>query len=230
MRGPRHGTVVAYLSLFVALGGSAYAASQLTGADIKDSSLTTADVRDRTLLAEDFKQGEVLDALSDGRYDDWADAFRAWRRGHGHGHDGEQGPPGPPGPPGPQGPAGPPGPAGPQGEQGPQGEPGAPGTPGFAEVLADGTFVPENSRGVNDVEFDAVTFKYCFDLDFDALAATGSAYLQPGNAATYQAAVDADEDPVAFAGCDAAHSDAVVSPFITSTGNNTASHFFVVFE
>jgi len=74
---PRHATVVAYLALFVALGGSSYAAitvtgknvknSSLTGKDIKNNSLTgsdvksikTGDVTDRSLLAKDFKAGQL---------------------------------------------------------------------------------------------------------------------------------------------------------------------------
>jgi uncharacterized protein YjbI with pentapeptide repeats len=45
-RRPSHATVVAYLALFVALGGTgAYAANEWTGTNIVDSSLTGADVR-----------------------------------------------------------------------------------------------------------------------------------------------------------------------------------------
>jgi hypothetical protein len=60
---------VAYLALFVALGGSSYAAititgknvknGSLTGKDIKNSSLTTSDVKNRALLARDFKRGQL---------------------------------------------------------------------------------------------------------------------------------------------------------------------------
>jgi hypothetical protein len=61
--------VVSVLALFVALGGSSYAAiqvtgknvknSSLTGRDVKNSSLTTSDVRNRSLLAQDFKAGQL---------------------------------------------------------------------------------------------------------------------------------------------------------------------------
>src|SRR4051794_24777474 len=40
-----HSTVVAYLALFVALGGTAYAVNNFTGADIQDESLTGHDVK-----------------------------------------------------------------------------------------------------------------------------------------------------------------------------------------
>lgn len=65
----RHATVVAYLALFVALGGSSYAAlsitgkdvrnSSLTGADVRNNSLTGADVKDRSLLRDDFRSGQL---------------------------------------------------------------------------------------------------------------------------------------------------------------------------
>jgi hypothetical protein len=44
-RPPSHVTVVAYLALFIALGGSAYAVATITGADVVDESLTGDDVR-----------------------------------------------------------------------------------------------------------------------------------------------------------------------------------------
>jgi hypothetical protein len=74
---PSHAVVVAYLALFVALGGSSYAAitvtgknvknSSLTGKDIKNNSLTGSDVKgiksgdvsDGSLLAKDFKAGQL---------------------------------------------------------------------------------------------------------------------------------------------------------------------------
>ena len=72
-----YANVVATLALFVALGGSSYAAvtitgknvknSSLTGKDVKNNSLTGADVKniksgdvsDGTLLAQDFKTGQL---------------------------------------------------------------------------------------------------------------------------------------------------------------------------
>jgi hypothetical protein len=73
IRRPSHAVVVAYLALFVALGGSSYAAvtitgaqvrnSSLTGRDIHDGSLKGADVHDRSLLARDFKRGQLTAGL-----------------------------------------------------------------------------------------------------------------------------------------------------------------------
>ena len=68
-RSPTYANVAATLALFVALGGSAYAAATvsgrdvrngtLTGADVKNNSLRGADVRDRSLRAADFRSGDV---------------------------------------------------------------------------------------------------------------------------------------------------------------------------
>src|SRR5215217_3605607 len=45
----RHSTAVAYLPLFAALGGSAYAAVTVTGKNIKDGTITGRDVKNRSL-------------------------------------------------------------------------------------------------------------------------------------------------------------------------------------
>jgi hypothetical protein len=86
---PRHATVVAYLALFVALGGTSYAAVVVTGANVKDGSLTGVDVRDRSLFAKDLSKSTVK-SLAGAR--------------------GPQGAAGAQGPQGPQGPAGTPAP------------------------------------------------------------------------------------------------------------------------
>jgi hypothetical protein len=62
-----YANVVATLALFVALGGSSYAALKITGRDVANNSLTGADVKnlrsrdvsDRSLLARDFKPGQL---------------------------------------------------------------------------------------------------------------------------------------------------------------------------
>lgn len=86
---------IGLLALFVALGGSAYAAATITGSSVKDGSLTGRDIKNRSLTKRDFRAG-TLPA-------------------------GRQGVAGPQGAPGPQGAAGS---AGPVGSSGPQGEPG----------------------------------------------------------------------------------------------------------
>jgi hypothetical protein len=64
-----YANVMATIAVFIALGGSSYAAititgknvknSSLTGRDIKNSSLTTSDVKNRSLLSADFKAGQL---------------------------------------------------------------------------------------------------------------------------------------------------------------------------
>ncbi|HLL86668.1 MAG TPA: hypothetical protein VK387_05100 [Thermoleophilaceae bacterium] len=47
---PRHGTVVAYLALFVALGGTAYAAATIGSAQVIDDSLRSVDLKDNAAV------------------------------------------------------------------------------------------------------------------------------------------------------------------------------------
>jgi hypothetical protein len=64
-----YANIVATLALFVALGGSSYAAliitgtsvkdGSLTGKDLKDNSVTSGDVRNNSLLKKDFKAGQL---------------------------------------------------------------------------------------------------------------------------------------------------------------------------
>ena len=56
-RRPSHTTIVAYLGLFVALGGtSAYAANEWTGSNVVDGSLTGQDVFDNTISGKGHHQ------------------------------------------------------------------------------------------------------------------------------------------------------------------------------
>jgi Collagen triple helix repeat (20 copies) len=118
----RHGTAVAYLALFVALGGSAYAAVTVTGQNIKDGTVTGKDVKNRS-LGKSKLSATALGSLTGER-----------------GPAGPEGPQGPQGQRGSQGPAGPIGqtgplgPAGPAGGEGPVGPMGAPGISGYVVV------------------------------------------------------------------------------------------------
>ncbi len=49
LRAPSHSTVVAYLALFVAIGGSAYAVSKIGSGEIRNRAIRGADVADDTL-------------------------------------------------------------------------------------------------------------------------------------------------------------------------------------
>lgn len=102
----RHTTAVAYLALFVALGGSAYAAVTVTGKNIKDGTITGRDVRNSSLGTSKLSPTAVGSLT------------------------GERGPAGPQGPEGPQGLKGSQGPAGPIGQTGPKGDTGPVGPAG----------------------------------------------------------------------------------------------------
>jgi Collagen triple helix repeat (20 copies) len=106
---PRHGIAVAYLALFVALGGGAYAATTITGSMIKDKTITSRDIKDRTLGTKKLS----------------VDAVRSLA--------GQPGPAGPQGPRGDNGPAGATGPKGDTGPAGPQGVPGPAGPVGVSD-------------------------------------------------------------------------------------------------
>lgn len=70
--------LVAYLALFVALGGTAYGAAKFTGADVIDETLTGADVQNNTLTGDDILESslgkvgdaDTLDGLSSGFFQD----------------------------------------------------------------------------------------------------------------------------------------------------------------
>jgi hypothetical protein len=50
-----HTTVVAYLALFAALGGTTYAAATLTGRDIENGTITGADIHNNSVRSADVK-------------------------------------------------------------------------------------------------------------------------------------------------------------------------------
>jgi hypothetical protein len=56
MKRPNHATIVAYLALFTALGGSAYAAATIGSKEIKDNSIRSRDVRNQTLTGKDINE------------------------------------------------------------------------------------------------------------------------------------------------------------------------------
>lgn len=102
-----YANVVATLALFIALGGSSYAAIVITGKNVKDNSLTTKDIKNRSLLKKDFKAGQL-----------------------------PRGPSGLQGSSGPKGDAGPQGGPGPQGAKGDAGLQGAPGLSGLETIVS----------------------------------------------------------------------------------------------
>lgn len=71
LRSSNHGLIVAYLALFIALGGTSYAVAtgsidsreikngSVQGKDVRNNSLRSADVRDGSLLSGDFASGQL---------------------------------------------------------------------------------------------------------------------------------------------------------------------------
>lgn len=59
IRRPSHATVVAYLALLVALGGSAYAVSKVGTNDLKRSAVTSPKIADETIRGRDVAKAAV---------------------------------------------------------------------------------------------------------------------------------------------------------------------------
>ena len=107
---PKYANVTATLALFVALGGTSYAAATISSADVQNGSLTGADVKNESLKSGDVDNGSLTGSyLKNGsvKSSDIGNAsllaadFKA-----GELPAGPQGPQGPQGIQGPQGPAG----------------------------------------------------------------------------------------------------------------------------
>ena len=161
----RHTTAVAYLALFAALGGSAYAAVIVTGKNIKDATITGRDVRNQSLGTNKLSAAAVSSLT------------------------GQRGPAGPQGASGGRGPAGRNGETGPVGPQGPQGQAGPPGPSGISgrQYLTTRFDIPPNSArrgrvscpagkealggGVSNVTYGPST--YVWDSAPDGSSATG---------------------------------------------------------
>jgi hypothetical protein len=55
-RRPRHATVVAYLALLTAVGGSAYAASRIGTNDLRDGAVTSVKIKNGNVKGKDLKR------------------------------------------------------------------------------------------------------------------------------------------------------------------------------
>lgn len=134
MKTPRHSTIVAYAALFIALGGTGYAATQLA-----PNSVGSAEIRNGSVQNRDLARG-VLSRHNAKLASTITDVVTDPSTGinlHVTATDGAQGPVGPVGPPGPQGDPGVKGDKGDTGDTGPRGA-----SLGFAHVLANGTTDP----------------------------------------------------------------------------------------
>ena len=58
---PRHATVVAYLALFVALGGTSYgvATGSIDGREIKNNTVRSKDIRNNAIRGRDVRTGTL---------------------------------------------------------------------------------------------------------------------------------------------------------------------------
>jgi hypothetical protein len=149
---PSPAMIVAILALIVALGGSAYAASKISGTQIKNNSISLKKLNRHARIATvnlpangpgqpgaEGKEGAAGHNGSNGN------EGKAGENGK-NGEKGEQGDTGP------QGSPGTPGAAGPQGAQGDPGSPGSPGATGPA-----GPQGPQGEPGLNSGEPRVVT-------------------------------------------------------------------------
>jgi hypothetical protein len=125
-----YANAMATTAVFIALGGTSYAALSITGKDVRNSSLTGADIRNSSLTSSDVRDGTLR-----------AKDFRATDLPRG-----AAGSTGATGPAGPKGDTGAPGAAG---AAGPKGDPGEPGTArAYAYIRADGTVDAAFSKGI----------------------------------------------------------------------------------
>jgi hypothetical protein len=133
-----YANVMATIAVFIALGGSSYAAVKVTGKNVKDGSLTGKDVKNSALTGVDVKNGSLLAADFGG----------------GQLPAGPQGPKGDTGAKGDKGDKGEaclssdPNCRGPQGEPGTNGTDGAPGPPGPSAINLNINLANSNSQEV----------------------------------------------------------------------------------
>lgn len=178
--GTRHGTVAAYLALFISLGGTGYAATQLA-----PNSVGTKQVRNGSIQARDLNRN-VLSKRNARLAEAVTQVVTDPATGLNINVSAKDGDPGPIGPQGPEGAKGADSTtAGPQGTQGVQGEKGAQGDPGgswgYGRVAEDGTL----SQNSGLIVTHPATGIYCVDAVLTAHVAVATV---EGDGATTRAA------------------------------------------
>lgn len=185
MNVPSHTTIAAYGALFIALGGTGYAATELA-----PNSVGTQQIRNHSILARDLAMGVMskrnarLSQAVTQIVTDPASGLDI----HVTAQDGAQGPMGPVGP---QGDPGAPSTAtGPQGPQGNQGQTGAPGPAGL--TIGSGHV---NADGSADLAYLATfshtnTGAYCFDYDHSSVVGRSAVVTFDGDPAGDTVTVD----------------------------------------
>ena len=146
-----YANVMATAAVFIALGGSSYAALTITGQNVRNGSLTGADLKDNSVGGVDIANGSLL-----------AKDFRA-----GQLPAGLPGPQGVKGEGGAQGPKGDPGPQGPKGDPGEKASPNEPLRSGEAESGGWFGSDPNPSTGRFALSFGVFTPRLSAPVDAD---------------------------------------------------------------
>ena len=170
-RRPAHSTVIAYLALFVALGGTAFAVTEIGGNQIRDDAIKNRHIHDDAVRSEQIassaiRSPQVAYKSLTGRDIDESTLNLPAGTEESEGPTGPEGARGPEGPKGDQGAPGPPGPPGPAGPPG-QGD--------YAEFFA--LMIPDNAAPV--MPGDAVQFPQNGPGDGDITRADASTFLLP---------------------------------------------------
>ena len=194
-----YANVVASLALFVALGGTSYAALTITSKNVKKGTLKSADLKNNSVKSVDVANGSLL-----------AKDFRAGQLAGGPGPQGPQGAPGA---------KGDTGPAGPQGDKGDTGEAGT--ARGYAYIHSNGTLDPARSKNV-DRAYKVATGFYCVNFTFTPKNLTATPYIGPAQIGAY---VARDGGAVCFNSAGAYN---VQVQTANATGAMTDNAFFVV--
>jgi hypothetical protein len=210
----RHATVVAYLALFVALGGSSYAAVKIGSAQIANNSIKSVDVKNRSLLAKDFKAGQLPAPAP--------------------GSQGLPGPKGDKGDPGANGTNGAPGTA-----AGYARITSSLFTASNPDRVVDGADVvianPPRSKGVLSVRQHVTgsgptVTRYCFDLTFDPELAVGSAFINNGAFVSTATRRDSGTNATQVSNCPATEPDAAAIVYDAASASHNDVSFAIIFE
>jgi hypothetical protein len=209
-----YANVMATVAVFVALGGSSYAAIKVTGKDVKDASLTGKDVKNSSLTTSDVRNGSLLGA-----------DFKPGQLPAGpQGPKGDTGAPGAPGDPGAPGTA----------KAYARVNPGNPAAP----LPSGGTLNnPPRSKGVLSIHkpdfspegTSTSDSRYCFDLTF--VPELGVASPHPNNGAIVGVETPGDFSNGNIPECPSSHDDALVRTRAASDSSDVNDTIFaVIFE
>ena len=164
-----YANVMATVALFIALGGSSYAAVRITGANVKDGTITGADIKDNSLRGHEIRTGATAPTTSGtgrcGRRTSAPGRFQPVHRAEGR--QGRRGA---------QGAKGETGARAPKGDSGAPGPPGAAGSPGETGTGVDAMF-GDGSDG--DVTVNGAT-TLSRDTYYDDLTIAAGETLDPG--------------------------------------------------